>query len=73
MKIIVTAKTRAGETGVTKVDDGHYRVAVTATPQGGRANEAIIKALAEYFDVAPSRIYIKLGKTAKEKLIVIGE
>lgn len=71
MNIIVTAKTRAKEPQVTKIDDGHYRVAVTAAPVAGQANAAIIKTLAEYFDIAPSRLTIKLGKTNKEKLVQI--
>jgi hypothetical protein len=71
MRIIVTVKSRARQIGVTKIDDGHYKVSVTAAPEQGKANDAVIKALSDYFFVAKSSISIVLGKTAQEKLIEI--
>jgi len=37
----------------------------------GKANEAIIRALAKYFDTAPSRIKLIAGQTSKQKLFEI--
>lgn len=71
MKFTVLAKTRARETKVTRIDEDKFRVAVTAAPERGRANAAIIQALASHFKVAPSRISIIIGKTSREKLIEI--
>lgn len=54
---------RAGET--------HFVVAVKEPPVQGRANAAIVRALAEHFDVALSRVRIISGYTARQKVIEI--
>ena len=71
MKIFVKAKLRAKEKRIKKIDDTHFEVAVKDPPVDGRANTAIIKALADYFDIAPSRIEIISGHTSKQKIIKI--
>lgn len=54
-----------------KVDLPIYQVAVKEAPVSGRANEAIIKALAEYFDISASRITLISGQTSKQKVFEI--
>jgi len=83
MKIIVKAKTRAridkvervGQTplalGEIKNDLPVYKVSVKAAPVAGQANEAIVKVLAEYFDVAPARVRLVLGQSNKQKVFEI--
>ncbi|MBA8667433.1 DUF167 domain-containing protein [Holosporaceae bacterium 'Namur'] len=53
--------------------DNRYsmKVRVKAPPQGGEANEAIIKLLSKYFDLAKSNIEIILGAASKQKVIRI--
>lgn len=46
-------------------------VYVTAVPENGKANEAMIRLLARHFDVAPSRIRIMRGQTSRLKTIEI--
>jgi len=53
------------------MDDGSFLIAVAAIPKEGEANRAVIKTLAEYFDVAPSRISIISGQTSRTKIIEI--
>jgi len=69
MKIVVTVKPRSRHTLVEEVDTGHYKVSVTAAPEGGRANAAVLEALADHLGVAKSQLRIVMGKTAREKLI----
>jgi uncharacterized protein YggU (UPF0235/DUF167 family) len=83
MKIVVKAKTRAKVVQVERVgqpalelsgitlDLPTYKVAVKEAPVGGRANEAIIKVLAEYFAVAPARVKLLTGQSAKKKIFEI--
>lgn len=71
MKIFVRAKVNAKKERVEQIDATHYIVQVKAPPVEGKANEAIVKALAEYFDLAPSRIRMTSGKTSKQKTFVI--
>lgn len=71
MKIFVAAKTGKKETRVIKIDSSHYIVHVMARPVGGKANAAIIEALANYFGIAPSRLQLMRGHHYKEKTVEI--
>lgn len=53
--------------------DGILRVSTTAAPDRGKANEAVIKLLAEYFDVPKSMITIVRGHSGRNKLIDVQE
>lgn len=46
-------------------------VYVTAVPEDGKANEAMIRLLAAHFDVAPSSVVIVRGHTSRHKIIEI--
>ncbi len=54
-----------------KIDDTHFEVSVTAPPVKGLANQAIVKAVAEYFKIAPSRVRIISGFTSRQKVLEI--
>ena len=71
MKIFVTAKPNAKEAKIEKLNESHFEVWVTEPPHDGRANEAIIRSLAEYFVVAPSNIHIVSGLKSKQKILEI--
>ena len=43
------------------------RVSVTAAPEDGKANRAVIELLAETFDVAPSSINLVRGAVSRDK------
>ena len=71
MKIIVKAKPGARENKVEKVDEANYIVHIKEPPIDGRANAALIKLLAEYFDISPSLIEIVSGYMARVKVVEI--
>lgn len=71
MKITVLAKTKKKENKVVKIDDTTFKVYVKEAPEEGKANNAIIKLLAEYFSVPKSNIQLLLGETSKQKVFVI--
>jgi uncharacterized protein (TIGR00251 family) len=71
MRIPVTVVARARRTSVEPLEGGGLRVAVTAPPHEGRANEAVIEALAEYFRIPRSKVRIVLGRTARRKVVEI--
>jgi len=73
MNITVIAKTRAKKPCVTKIDDKNYIVAVREEPHDDKANDAIVSALAKYFHVTKTQINIKLGKTGKNKIVIINQ
>lgn len=55
------------------IDEGNncFKIKVTAPAIEGKANEAMLKKLAEYFDIPKSRIKIIRGEFAKNKIIEI--
>lgn len=71
MKIVVTAKTGAREEKIEKISETEYTVWVKEQPVEGRANYAILKALAGYFKIPSSRIRIVIGQTTKKKIVEI--
>ena len=82
MRIFVKVKTRAKEERVEKFDppspkgferagEPHFEVSITEPPVGGRANEAVLRALAEYFDVSKSQTKIVSGFTSRQKIVEI--
>lgn len=85
MKIVVKSKPNAKVEKVERVtqpalgfDTEHsnmveYLVAVKELPIHGQANEAIIKALANYFDVPKTLIKLVSGQTSKRKVFEIYE
>lgn len=48
-----------------------YKVAVTEPAVDGRANEAIVRALALHFDVPRSAVRLISGHTAKQKVFEV--
>lgn len=71
MKISVKVKTRARETKVEKLPDNSFLVLVSEAPVKGRANQAVVRVLAQYLKIAPSRLRILSGGKAKQKVVEI--
>jgi len=71
MRIFIKAIPKAKEGRIEKIDESHYSVWVKEPPIKGKANQAVIKALAEYFKIAPSRVKIVAGYISKQKTIEI--
>lgn len=67
VKVIPGAKKSAVEV----LPDGSLKVRVTAPAESGRANMAVIKALAEHFDVPKRAVTIVRGASSRQKLIEI--
>jgi hypothetical protein len=67
----VRVQARARRNEVLEEADGSLRVRVTAAPQGGEANRAVIALLADALGVAPSRIALVRGAASRDKLFRI--
>lgn len=68
MRLFVTVRTNAPEERVEQVDETHFVVTVKAQPIEGKANTAVIKALARHLGIAPSRMTLRSGATGKRKV-----
>lgn len=71
MKIFVKAKSGAKHERIEKVDAAHFVVAVKAPPVDGKANAAILKALAKYFRVPLSNLRMVSGFASRQKVVEI--
>lgn len=62
---------RARVNSITRDETGDFRVHTTTAPTDGRANDAVIRALAEYLKVPKSNIRIIRGQTSHNKVIQV--
>ncbi len=69
MTFKIRVKPGSSKEGVEVLESGELVVRVRAKPVDGQANEAVIRVLAEYWDVAKSKIHIRSGLTSKHKLV----
>ena len=71
VKISVKAKPNSREEKVEQTGENEFIVSVKEPPVQGRANEAIIRKLAEHFSVSKSQVRIISGWTSRSKVIEI--
>lgn len=71
MKLNIIVKTKARDEKVIKLTDSVYEVSVKAMPIEGRANLAVIAALADYFHVHKNQVEIVSGFTSMNKVVKI--
>ena len=64
---------RAGRTEVRAEEDGGLTVRVTAPPEDGKANKAVIEAVARALGVAKSRVEIVSGASTRQKVLRLRE
>lgn len=68
--IAVRVTPKAARNAVT-LRDGQIRVAVTAAPEGGKANTAVQKLLAKALGIPKSRLTLERGQTGRDKLFSV--
>lgn len=57
--------------GTTDHDKLELHVRLTAAPEGGKANEALVRLIAQHLTIPKSSITIKSGQTSRHKLLHI--
>ncbi len=70
ISVRVTPRARHNEI-VEVLSDNTIKIRLTAPPVEGKANEALVKFLAEVLDVQASRIEVVAGETGRDKLVSI--
>lgn len=69
--ILVKVQPNARKESIIGVHGNQLKVAVTATPEKGMANKAIISLLAKRLKVKPSQVNVISGHTSRDKRIHI--
>ncbi|MFN6476849.1 DUF167 domain-containing protein [Nostoc sp. DedQUE07] len=67
----VKVKPNSKQQKIEEQPDGSLTVYLKSPPVDGKANEELIKLLADKFDVPKSHIRIKLGFSSRQKLMEI--
>jgi uncharacterized protein len=71
MKISIIAHPNARKPRIEKDLLGTLHVYVNAPPLEGKANQAVIEALSEYFKVKKSSVFLISGQKSKNKVFEI--
>jgi uncharacterized protein (TIGR00251 family) len=72
MKIQVKVKPRSKTEEVSQEGDS-FIIKVKEPPKEGKANQAVVKLLAEHFDVPQSQVRILSGFRSRNKVIEVAE
>ena len=67
----IAVKPRSSREGVGPIQGDRLCVAVNAPPVDGKANEAVVRVLAQTFKVARSAVAIVRGETGRKKTVRI--
>ena len=68
-RITVRVQPKAKRSEVTGYADGVLKVRIAAVPEKGRANQELVKLLAEVLGVPRSDVTIQKGATSRTKLV----
>lgn len=67
----VQAKPKASRNGLAGVHAGRLKVAVTAAPEKGKANVAVLEVLADALGLKPSQLSLAAGETDPRKTVLV--
>ena len=70
-RIKVLVKPNAKHQKLEKISESEFRIAVKEPPQDGKANEAVIRLLAQHFKIPKMSISLLHGAKGKIKLFEI--
>ncbi|MCR4323294.1 MAG: DUF167 domain-containing protein [Candidatus Azambacteria bacterium] len=71
MKFFLSVKPKSSKARIEQGSENELTVWVREVPEDGKANDAVVRAVAEYCDVAPSRVKILRGATGRKKVVEI--
>lgn len=69
--IAVRVSPNAPRDAVDTATGNFLKIRLAAPPVEGRANKALVKFLGKILKVAPSRVHIIRGQSAREKLLLV--
>ncbi len=73
MELNIRVQSKARRNSIEVSDDGKVVVRVTAAPESGKANDAVVALLAKQLGVAKGRIQIARGHRVRDKQVRIEE
>jgi hypothetical protein len=73
MRLRIRVQPNSRRPGVEQLPDGTLKVRVSAPAHEGKANKAVIEALARHFRVPKTHIRILHGEATRNKLVEVAE
>lgn len=73
MVMLIKVKPNSKQPGLEQLPDGSWVAKVAAPPVDGKANDALIRLIADHFGVAKSRVTIQTGASARLKRVLVEE
>lgn len=67
--ISITVLPKSSKNEIFPLEDGSYKIKITAAPVDGEANKKLIELISEYFDISKSSVEIVKGSRGKKKMI----
>lgn len=71
LRLLVRAVPKAGRSQIVGVRQGRLLVRVTAPPEGGKANAAVIKLLSKAWKLPASSFELVSGTASRDKVFVV--
>lgn len=71
MLLHVTIKPGSRKPGIDRIDETHWVVRVREPAREGRANDALVRAVAAELGLPPSRVVLKRGEKFRTKTLEI--
>lgn len=71
MIIEVRVKPRSSKEEIEKLDRNSYKVYMRQPAESGKANKKLVEMLAEYFNIAKSKVKIIKGLRSRNKILDI--
>jgi uncharacterized protein (TIGR00251 family) len=71
-RLRLRVKPGARKNAIVGVHGGALKISVTAPPEKGKANDAVVALLAKALDVPASALVIVAGETSQDKVIAAG-
>lgn len=71
MVLLIKVKPNSKQPGLVQLPDGSWIAKVSAPPVDGKANDALIRLVADHFGVSKSRVSIQTGASARLKRVLV--
>jgi uncharacterized protein (TIGR00251 family) len=69
MRLRIHVSPNSRRPGIEELPDGTLKVRVSAPPQEGKANQAVIEALARHFGIPRTQVRIVHGQAGRQKVV----
>lgn len=71
MEFFIKTRSNSKEEKIEKADNSHFVVYVKEPAREGRANAAVLRVIADYFEIPQSQVSFVSGRKSKNKIVKV--